>query len=60
MWQSTTKIISFVALPTLLNIPNRIAFLFPGSGSDAASLSTTAKREGDDYILNGSKVNPVG
>ncbi|XP_002408432.3 isobutyryl-CoA dehydrogenase, mitochondrial-like [Ixodes scapularis] len=27
----------------------------PGSGSDAASLSTTAKRDGDDYILNGSK-----
>jgi len=28
----------------------------PGSGSDAASLSTKAVREGDDYILNGSKV----
>lgn len=27
----------------------------PGSGSDAASLSTTAKRDGDHYILNGSK-----
>ena len=27
-----------------------------GSGSDAASLSTTAKRDGDHYILNGSKV----
>ncbi|XP_069470212.1 isobutyryl-CoA dehydrogenase, mitochondrial [Ambystoma mexicanum] len=27
----------------------------PGSGSDAASLSTTAKRQGDRYILNGSK-----
>ena len=25
----------------------------PGSGSDAASLKTTAKREGDHYILNG-------
>uniref|UniRef100_A0A8C7MI97 Isobutyryl-CoA dehydrogenase, mitochondrial n=1 Tax=Oncorhynchus kisutch TaxID=8019 RepID=A0A8C7MI97_ONCKI len=27
----------------------------PGSGSDAASLLTTAKLEGDHYILNGSK-----
>lgn len=27
----------------------------PSSGSDAASLKTTAIREGDEYILNGSK-----
>ncbi|AHF07552.1 acyl-CoA dehydrogenase family protein [Desulfitobacterium metallireducens] len=27
----------------------------PGSGSDAASLSTSARREGDYYILNGTK-----
>jgi len=27
----------------------------PGSGSDAASMRTTAKRDGDDYVLNGSK-----
>lgn len=27
----------------------------PGSGSDAASLSTKATRNGDDYILNGTK-----
>ena len=27
----------------------------PGSGSDAASLSTTAKRVGDKFILNGTK-----
>ncbi len=28
----------------------------PGAGSDAAALRTTARRDGDDYILNGSKV----
>ncbi|PTB89923.1 acyl-CoA dehydrogenase [Pseudidiomarina aestuarii] len=28
----------------------------PGSGSDAASLRTSAKKYGDDYILNGSKM----
>ncbi|MEP4050679.1 MAG: acyl-CoA dehydrogenase family protein [Litorimonas sp.] len=27
----------------------------PGAGSDAASLSTKATRDGDDYILNGTK-----
>ena len=27
----------------------------PGSGSDAASLMTTAKKEGDHFVLNGSK-----
>ena len=27
----------------------------PGSGSDAASLSTIAKRDGSKFILNGSK-----
>ena len=27
----------------------------PGAGSDAASLSTKAVRDGDDYILNGTK-----
>lgn len=28
----------------------------PGSGSDAASLRTSAKKDGDDYIINGSKM----
>lgn len=28
----------------------------PNAGSDAASLKTTAQREGDHYLLNGSKV----
>jgi isobutyryl-CoA dehydrogenase len=29
--------------------------LYVGSGSDAASLSTRAERQGDKYILNGTK-----
>jgi len=28
----------------------------PGAGSDAASIATTAKPDGDEYILNGSKL----
>lgn len=29
----------------------------PGAGSDAGSLSTSAKKSGNELILNGSKVN---
>lgn len=28
----------------------------PGCGSDVASIRTTARREGDDYVINGSKM----
>ncbi len=28
----------------------------PGSGSDSAALATTAKRDGDDWVINGTKM----
>ena len=33
-----------------------IAVTEPGAGSDVAALATTAKKEGDAYVLNGSKM----
>ncbi len=32
-----------------------IAMTEPGTGSDLAAIATTAKKDGDDYIINGSK-----
>ncbi|MGG3469728.1 acyl-CoA dehydrogenase family protein [Neobacillus pocheonensis] len=37
------------------NLIGALGLTEPGSGSDAVGMSTTAKREGDYYILNGSK-----
>src|SRR5690606_15398449 len=32
-----------------------VAMTEPGTGSDLASIATTAKRDGDEYVLNGAK-----
>ncbi|MFT6407003.1 MAG: acyl-CoA dehydrogenase [Arenicella sp.] len=37
-----------------------LAITEPGAGSDVAQLTTTAKREGDYYIVNGSKTYITG
>jgi hypothetical protein len=44
-------------LPRLLTMEHFASYCLtePGSGSDAASLKTTAQRDGDHYVLNGSK-----
>jgi alkylation response protein AidB-like acyl-CoA dehydrogenase len=44
-------------LPTLLTMQSFASYCLtePDAGSDAAALKTTAKREGDYYIVNGAK-----
>jgi acyl-CoA dehydrogenase len=44
-------------LPRLASgeIISSFALTEPGSGSDAASIRTSAKRQGDQYVLNGAK-----
>lgn len=44
-------------LPSLISMEKFASYCLtePNSGSDAAALKTTARREGDEYVLNGSK-----
>jgi isobutyryl-CoA dehydrogenase len=44
-------------LPDLMSMAHFASYCLtePGSGSDAAALQTRARRDGDHYILNGSK-----
>jgi isobutyryl-CoA dehydrogenase len=44
-------------LPKLMSMEHFASYCLtePGSGSDAAALQTSARRDGDDYVLNGSK-----
>ena len=44
-------------LPQLVTMENIASYCLtePSSGSDAAALKTTAKKDGDHYVLNGSK-----
>ena len=44
-------------LPDLVGMEKIASYCLtePGSGSDASALKTTARRDGDDYVLNGTK-----
>ncbi|MGB3710537.1 MAG: acyl-CoA dehydrogenase family protein [Erythrobacter sp.] len=44
-------------LPQLITMEHIASYCLtePASGSDAAALKTTAKKDGDDYVLNGTK-----
>ena len=49
-------------LPKLIKgeIRMSIAMTEPGAGSDAGAMRTTARRDGDDWVLNGQKVFSTG
>ena len=46
----------FLAPAIAGDVVTSIAVSEPGAGSDVASLHTTARRDGDDYVINGTKM----
>lgn len=65
MWSIQTPILRFASeeqkdayLPKLVagELIGAHGMTEPGSGSDSFALSTTARKQGDGYVLNGSKV----
>jgi acyl-CoA dehydrogenase len=51
-----------IVVPAVLSGEKRISLAItePGAGSDVAQISTTAARDGDHYIVNGSKTYITG
>jgi alkylation response protein AidB-like acyl-CoA dehydrogenase len=49
-------------LPGILRAQQRLALSMtePGAGSDAGAITTTARLEGDDYVISGQKVFTTG
>lgn len=42
-------------VPQLLETPGAFAFTEPGGGSDVSALTTTAVKDGDEWVINGQK-----
>ncbi|MBU3002473.1 acyl-CoA dehydrogenase family protein [Paraglaciecola arctica] len=53
-----TKVIKQQWCPSLVTGEKLVSYCLtePGSGSDAAAMRSTAKKQGDEYVLNGSKM----
>ncbi|MGI9609027.1 MAG: acyl-CoA dehydrogenase family protein [Acidimicrobiia bacterium] len=58
IWIAGTDVQKQRYLPRIFNDEERWCQLFsePDSGSDLASLATRAVRDGDEYVINGSKI----
>jgi butyryl-CoA dehydrogenase len=52
---SPTQLLTHLPIPTTTLPQGCFALSEPGNGSDAGAASTTAVKDGDGYILNGTK-----